>query len=252
MKLTSVTLALALWLPNTVTAWLPSGKVRGVNLGSQFIFEPWIAQEKWSKMGCSNQKSEFDCVSSLGQDKADKAFKGHWASWITKDDISQMKQYGLNTIRIPVGYWMKEDLVDSSSEHFPKGGFDYLAQVCEWARDENLYVIIGLHGAPGAQTPKNPFTGQYANQAGFYTTDQYDRALEFLEWMATNVHKDERFKTVGMLEVVNEPLQNAGQVESMRKEYYPQAFVVRFLISSFFFFFFLSLSLSWGTGVVLP
>lgn len=227
MKLTSVTLALALSLPNMATAWLPSGKVRGVNLGSQFVFEPWIAESTWSKMGCDNQNSEFDCVSSLGQDKADNTFKQHWGSWITKDDFSLMKQYGLNTIRIPVGYWMKEDLVDRSSEHFPKGGFDYLAQVCEWARDEGLYVIIGLHSAPGAQTPDNAFTGQYASQPGFYTTSQYDRALEFLGWMATNVHQDGRFKTVGMLEIVNEPLQTADKVESMRKEYYPQAFEVR-------------------------
>lgn len=226
MKLTSATLALALCLPNTVTAWLPSGKVRGVNLGAQFIFEPWIAESKWSEMGCKGQKSEFDCVSNLGQDKADKAFKQHWGSWVTKDDISQIKQCGLNTIRIPVGYWMKEDLVDRKSEHFPKGGFDYLAQVCEWARDEGLYVIIGLHGAPGAQTPKNAFTGQYASKAGFYTTYQYNRALEFLEWMATNVHKDERFKSVGMLEVVNEPVQNKNKVGSLTKEYYPQAFDV--------------------------
>lgn len=136
MKLTSATLALALCLPNSVTAKLPSEKIRGVNLGSQFIFEPWIAESKWSEMGCKDQKSEFDCVSSLGQDKADKAFQKHWSSWITKDDILLINDYGLNTIRIPVGYWMKEDMVYRDSEHFPKGGFDYLAQVCEWARDE--------------------------------------------------------------------------------------------------------------------
>lgn len=227
MKLTTVTsLALSLWLPNLATAWLPSGKVRGVNLGSLFVFEPWIAESSWSKMGCDKQKSEFDCVSSLGQDKADKAFAQHWNTWITKDDISQMKQYGLNTIRVPVGYWMKEDIVDRDSEHFPKGGFEYLARLCGWARDEGLYVVIDLHGAPGAQTPKNPFTGQYASKPGFYETSQYDRALDFLEWMATQVHTDERFKSVGMLEIVNEPVQNANEVKSMREEYYPQAFDV--------------------------
>ena len=61
MKLTTVTsLALSLWLPNLATAWLPSGKVRGVNLGSLFVFEPWIAESSWSKMGCDKQKSEFE------------------------------------------------------------------------------------------------------------------------------------------------------------------------------------------------
>lgn len=68
--------------------------------------------------------------------------------------------YGLNTIRIPVGYWIKEDIVYSDSEHFPQGGLSYLEQVCGWASDAGFYIIIDLHGAPGAQVPKNADTGQ--------------------------------------------------------------------------------------------
>lgn len=102
-------------------AWLPDHKIRGVNVGTMFIFEPWIDNEEWSSMGCQDQQSEFDCVSSLGQDDADKAFQGHWESWIGEQDLDEMMSYGLNTIRVPLGYWLKEDLVDSS-EHFPKVG----------------------------------------------------------------------------------------------------------------------------------
>lgn len=89
---------------------LPSGKVRGVDLGSQFVFEPWIAESEWSTTGCAGQQSEFDCVSAVGQEPANSNFQAHWARWITQDDINLMKSYSLNTIRIPVGYWMKEVL----------------------------------------------------------------------------------------------------------------------------------------------
>lgn len=89
---------------------LPSGKIRGVNLGSQFVFEPWIAESEWSSTGCAGQQSEFDCVSTLGQATANSKFQAHWARWITQDDINLMKSYSLNTIRIPVGYWLKEVL----------------------------------------------------------------------------------------------------------------------------------------------
>jgi hypothetical protein len=85
--------------------WIPaSGKIRGVNLGSMFVFEPWLAEPAWSSMGCGSYNSEFDCVSGLGQTQANAVFQSHWASWITQIDISQMQSYGLNTIRIPVGY----------------------------------------------------------------------------------------------------------------------------------------------------
>lgn len=101
-------------------AWLPSGKIRGVNVGSMFVYEPWMDQDEWSNIGCDGQQSEFDCVSSTGQDRSDTAFQGHWESWINGTDLDQMASYGLNTIRIPLGYWLKEDLVDAASEHFPK------------------------------------------------------------------------------------------------------------------------------------
>lgn len=141
--------------------WTPaSGKIRGVNLGSMFVFEPWIAETEWSNMGCGSYNSEFDCVSGLGQSQANTVFQNHWNSWITQSDISQMQSYGLNTIRIPVGYWMYESIVYSGSEHFPQGGIGYLEQVCGWASNAGFYIIIDMHGAPGAQVAQNADTGQ--------------------------------------------------------------------------------------------
>jgi hypothetical protein len=141
--------------------WLPaSGKIRGVNLGSLFVFEPWIAESAWSSMGCGSYASEFDCVSGLGQTQANAVFQNHWGTWITQSDIAQMQSYGLNTIRVPVGYWMMESIVYSNSEHFPQGGIAYLEQLCGWASDAGFYIIIDMHGAPGAQASDNPDTGQ--------------------------------------------------------------------------------------------
>lgn len=134
------------------------GKIRGVNLGALFVLEHWLANNVMTGWGCKTD-SEFDCVSSLNdQDKADSNFQGHWNTWVTADDFSQIVSYGLNTVRIPIGYWFHEKLIDSS-EHFPRGGEAYLDQVVGYAKDAGLYVIIDLHGAPGAQTT-DAFTGQ--------------------------------------------------------------------------------------------
>lgn len=145
----------------TTKRWLPaSGKIRGVNLGSLFVFERWLGTTAWSDMGCGDTNSEFDCVVKLGQTQANAAFQAHWNSWITQDDISTMQSYGLNTIRIPVGYWILESLVYSDSEHFPQGAATYLERLCGWASDAGFYIIIDMHGAPGAQVAENADTGQ--------------------------------------------------------------------------------------------
>ena len=211
---------------STTKKWLQaSGKIRGVNLGSMFVFEPWIAETAWSNMGCGSYQSEFDCVSGLGQSAANSAFQSHWSSWITQSDITQMQSYGLNTIRIPVGYWMMESIV-YTSEHFPQGGIGYLEQVCGWASNAGFYIIIDMHGAPGAQVATNPDTGQYAPSPGFYVSYQYSRAEQFLSWITNLIHTNTNFRNVGMIGIVNEPVQNANTVATMLSSYYPAAYSV--------------------------
>ncbi|KAI1416660.1 glycoside hydrolase family 5 protein [Hypoxylon sp. FL1857] len=205
--------------------WLSGGKVRGVNLGSQFIIEPWMAHDEWQSMGCGSANDEWQCVQALGQDKADAAFKKHWDTWTTQDDISQIKSLGLNTVRIPVGYWIREDLV-TSGEHFPRGGLQYLDRLVGWCADAGIYVIMDLHGGPGAQFPNQQYTGHGVGTPGFYTKDNYERAYKFLEWMTERIHTNNNYRTVGTLEVINEPVHSQdypSQAADMVANYYPNA-----------------------------
>ena len=146
--------------PKRWAASSSSNKIRGVNLGSLFVVEPWMARDSWEKMGCGDEKSEFDCVSALGQEEANKQFASHWETWITEDEFAEMASYGLNTVRIPMGYWMMPGLKYDDSEYFPDNGFSYLENVCDWAANQGFYIILDLHGAPGAQVSENAFTGQ--------------------------------------------------------------------------------------------
>ncbi|KAI1857584.1 uncharacterized protein JN550_013153 [Neoarthrinium moseri] len=185
--------------------YLPSfSKVRGVNLGSQFIVEPWMSGAAWSSMGCSGQDSEWDCVKALGQAKANEAFKGHWSSWITEQDFDNMASYGLNTVRIPVGFWIHEELVNDG-EYYPQGGLEYLLKICDWAASKGIYVIIDQHGAPGVQAVNNPFAGRKTADTQFYTKDNYNRGVEFVSWLANLTHTRNEMRTVGTIGVLNEP-----------------------------------------------
>ena len=205
----------------TATAWLPGAdKIRGVNLGGLFVSEPWMMNDEWNRMGCGGTSDEFNCVQKLGQAQADINFQKHYDTFITQGDIQRIKSLGLNTIRIPVGYWMREDIVKRDSEHYPKGGFQYLKRICQWAKDAGIYVIIDLHAAPGVQQRQQSFTGHIVDTPGFFTSSQYERAYQFLEWMANIIHTDPAFWMVGTLQVVNEP---AANYPSLVSEFYPNA-----------------------------
>lgn len=197
-----------------------------------------------------------------GQDIADKNFQAHWKRWINQTDLDEMLSYGLNTIRVPLGYWLKEDLVDDS-EHFPK----VHDNIISWYAVANIWRVVwntwlnsvvgqaieastsfsskslnkfiayancknSLHGAPGAQEPNQPFTGQYAPTVGFYSDYNYGRAIEWLEWMTDIIHTKKEYHNVGMLGLVNEPLNWDKAVDSLRKTYYPKACSVLTIWSS--------------------
>lgn len=223
-------------------SWLPAGeKVRGVNLGSHFIIEKWMAYDEFNSMGCGDKNDEWQCVEFLGQEKADAVFDTHWNTWTTQKDISDIKSWGINVIRIPVGYWIKEDLVQAD-EFFPRGGLKYLDRIVGWAADAGLHVIIDLHGGPGVQYPDQQFTGRVSlrflqvvsnirqglSTPGLYTAENYQRAVDFLEWMAERIHTNANYRTTGVLQVMNEPVhadeKYSTQAADMNANFYPAAY----------------------------
>ncbi|KAK7553995.1 glucan endo-1,6-beta-glucosidase B [Phyllosticta citricarpa] len=187
-----------------------------------------MAADVWQNtLGCGDAQAERQCVETTyngDMDAAGAAWQTHWDSWITQDDIRQMVAYGLNTIRIPVGFWMKEDLLNEY-ERFPRGGFDHLVKFCGWASDAGLYIIIDLHGLPGRQVANNAFTGDYQSTTGFYQSDyESERAYEFLSWMTNQTHTNNAFRNVGTIEIVNEPKRvDSGDTQWLVEHYYGSA-----------------------------
>ncbi|KAK8104488.1 uncharacterized protein PG998_011521 [Apiospora kogelbergensis] len=211
--------------------WKPGNvPIRGVNLGSQFIIEPWMAKDEWRGMGCVDNNNnmladEWSCVQKLGQAQANKAWKKHWETWITQADIQRIHDYKLNTIRIPVGFWIREDLVQAG-EFYPRGGLSYLDRIVGWASDLGLQIIIDLHGAPGSQSYNQAFTGLQTHNPAFYTQNNFERTYKFLEWMAERIHTKNEYRNVYALQVLNEPVrsgENADQAGNMVWNFYPEA-----------------------------
>lgn len=193
-------------------------------------------------MGCGDAtgdnyaKSEFDCMlqyySGGNHEKGNQAFENHWKTWITADTVQSVHDVGLNTIRIPIGYWSYDNIVYTDSEPFADGSrmLPYLDAVVQKAADLGIYVIIDLHGAPGGQQ-QDAFTGQNPSVAGFFNDNNYKRAEDWVYWMAKRIHQNSAYRTVGMIEVLNEPVSQhdgsrwpaPGEDPGLVQTYYPGA-----------------------------
>nr|WIM66263.1 beta-1,6-glucanase [Trichoderma harzianum] len=171
-----------------------------------------MMSNEWNNnMGCNGAASEFDCMLNnyMGSKRAtgNTKFQNHYRDWINPATVQSVHDVGLNTIRIPIGYWSYNAIVDTASEPFADGNLQlpYLDAVVQKAADLGIYVIIDLHGAPGGQQ-QDAFTGQNPKPAGFYNSYDYGRAEKWLSWMTNRIHTNPAYSTVGMIEVLNEPV----------------------------------------------
>lgn len=76
------------------------------------------------------------------------------------------------------------------------------------------------------------FTGQNPNPAGFFNSYNFGRAEKWLSWMTNRIHTNSAYASVGMIEVLNEPVSRhdaggrypaPGEDPGLVQTYYPAA-----------------------------
>lgn len=183
-------------------------KIRGVSLGGWFVLEPYITPSLFEQFlvdGITEAEIPFDEYSfteALGKNESLSQLEAHWSSFITEDDFPLIKSYGLNLVRIPIGYWAFKMLDD---DPYVSGAEKYLDQALQWARDNDLKAWIDLHGVPGSQ---NGFdnSGKRGNVTWQATKENINLTIEVLDYIFSKYGGNEYSDTVIGIEIVNEPL----------------------------------------------
>jgi endoglucanase len=132
----------------------PDGKnflIRGTNLGNWLVPEGYMFKFKQTN---SPRLINEAITELIGPDEAKLFWKKYLDSYITAEDIHYLKSLGMNSIRVPFNYrlFTDETYLGGSGQ---ARGFALLDRLIGWCRNENLYVILDMHCAPGGQTGDN-------------------------------------------------------------------------------------------------
>nr|GAT47118.1 glycoside hydrolase [Mycena chlorophos] len=213
------------FLAPAVLARNPAGlpeKIYGVNLGSWLVLESWMLPQGWLDMGGQSCSDCSTCIATEGAfaeaypDTVDEIFAKHWETWFNQTDADALAENGINTVRIPLGYWIVEALVNrTNGEYFPKGGLAQLRRGLQELNKVGIVAILDHHALPGAQDAEQQFTGRCTATPEFYTPYNYQRALTWTAVMATLAHIDPAFANAVALEAVNEPIMDASQTPGL-------------------------------------
>ncbi|WPH01774.1 glucan 1,3-beta-glucosidase [Acrodontium crateriforme] len=185
-------------------------KIRGVNLGGWFVLEPWITPSIFAATP-DNVVDEYTFCQTLGQTEAKNRLESHWSSWITEGDFAEMKSMGLNFVRIPIGYW---SVTPNNGDPYVQGAYDYLGNALDWAKANDIMVLIDLHGVPGSQ---NGFDN--SGRRGGIGWQQGDSVTQTKN--ALNKIRDDHAShpAVAAIELVNEPMGPSLNMDELRQFY---------------------------------
>lgn len=185
-------------------------KVNGVNLGN------WLVLEKWMSPGLfegTDAEDEYWLPRSLTKEVYEARIKIHRSEYISERDFVTIKSWGMNTVRIPVPYFIFGD-----REPF-LGCIDELDKAFNWAEKYGLQILIDLHTAPEGQ---NGFDN--GGISGVCKWAQNSQEVEFVLTVLERLAK--RYGTrrgLWGIEVLNEPATEAiWELMNIQKRYPPK------------------------------
>lgn len=165
--------------------------LQGVNLGGWLVLERWMTPGVFEGV---KARDERGLGRELGLRAARDRLTTHRDSFISESDFEFIKSTGCDFIRLPVGYWLFEE-VDGYIQ-----GQIYVDQAFNWAKKYDLGIILDFHGLPGSQNGKI-----HSGEVGlieFYQPDNIKAGVRAVEYAAKRYGSEQAL--IG-LQVINEP-----------------------------------------------
>jgi hypothetical protein len=129
--------------------------LKGIGLGGWLLPEGYMWGIRQLDRPWQFEKAIVDLI---GQEKADEFWKIYHDNYVTEQDFSAMKMWGLNTVRIPLlasQLQPREGQPDKAPYIYSDEGFRFLDSIVKWSEKYHIGVIWDMHGAPGAQSREN-------------------------------------------------------------------------------------------------
>lgn len=174
-------------------------QLRGVNLGGWLVEEIWMTPVKREAPAGSGFKEVKDHTSlwgtiekRLGKDAMLRVRQAWRDNWVTEADFKRIKGLGMNHVRVPFIF----DMLDEPN------GMNWLKKAVGWAKQNDLYVVLDMHGVPGRQSGEH-HTGEDGQNKLWSEVENIGKTEDYWKKVAREF-RDE--PTVAAYDLINEPM----------------------------------------------
>ena len=133
--------------------------LRGMGLGGWMLMEGYMMQS--SDVADTQHEFRERLEDLMGIDTTNAFFDKWLENHVTKADIDSLSAWGFNSVRLPMHYNLftlpiEKEPVEGENTWLDKG-FTIVDELLQWCEENQVYLILDLHAAPGGQGPMLPY-----------------------------------------------------------------------------------------------
>lgn len=127
--------------------------LKGMGLGGWMVQEGYMLQTA----GFANPQHKIrqKIEELIGPADTDSFYNAWLNNHVQKVDIDSLKSWGFNSVRLPMHYNLYtlpiEDEPIAGEQTWLTKGFELTDSLISWCKQNQMYVILDLHAAPGGQ-----------------------------------------------------------------------------------------------------
>ncbi len=127
--------------------------LKGMGLGGWMLQEPYMMQT--SGFTSSQREIRQKIEALIGPADTEQFYETWLTNHVQKADIDSLKAWGFNSVRLPMHYNLytlpvEEEPVSGQHTWLDKG-FELTDSLIAWCAQNEMYVVLDLHAAPGGQ-----------------------------------------------------------------------------------------------------
>ena len=184
-------------------------KIKGVNLGNWLVLEKWMSPALFDG---TTAEDEYYLPTQLSRDAYESRIKVHRSEYISERDFATIARMGLNTVRIPIPYFIFGDRPPFI------GCIEELDKAFSWAEKYGLKILIDLHTVPMSQ---NGFDN--GGISGVCKWAQYPEEVDFVvDLLGKLAGRYGKREGLWGIEALNEPMtEELWEAMGVQKRYPP-------------------------------
>jgi len=125
--------------------------LKGIGLGGWLVPEGYMLHTSGFANSPTAIRNKIEEL--IGTENTNEFYMEYESNYVNKKDIDRIAEWGFNSIRLPMHY-IKLMKANQSGVYIEEG-FKQIDSLLSWCKQNNIYLILDLHCAPGAQSKDN-------------------------------------------------------------------------------------------------